>query len=102
MSSDLMRLSSNDTERVVKTVRKTENRFAGYNEVDEANNKRDRAMEEIFLRENRVELDALPLEKINQVWLKSHLPCLKKHGKPDVSISNFLKNDSSKCQFFTE
>ena len=34
-----MRFSSNDTKRAVKTVRKTENRFTGYNGVDEANNK---------------------------------------------------------------
>ena len=48
----LIRFTQNDTERVVKTIRKTETRFAGYDEIKEKAGKRDRAREEIFIRGN--------------------------------------------------
>jgi len=48
----LLRLSQADTERVVKTIRKVEPRFAGFNEVKESKGSRDRAQQEIFLHEN--------------------------------------------------
>ena len=88
---------------VVKCVviRKTETRFAGYEEIKEQDGKRDRAMEEIFLRENRVPLRELPLEDFNQEWLKSHRPALKKNSKKDVAIETFFKNDIAKQQFWT-
>ena len=44
------------TERVVKTIRKIEQRFPNFNEVNEAKRKRDRAKQEIFLHENSVEI----------------------------------------------
>ena len=85
----------------MKTIRKTETRFAGYDETKEQQGKRDRAKEEIFLRENRVALEDLPLEKINQLWLKSHLPSLKKTSKRDVAVENWLEKDCSKHKFWS-
>ena len=58
-------------------------------------------MEEIFLRENRVPISELPLEELNQEWLKSHRAALKKTSKKDVSIQNYLKKDIAKRQFWT-
>lgn len=97
----LIRFTQSDTERVVKTIRKTETRFGGYNEIKQQQGKRDRAMEEIFLRENRVPISELPLEELNQEWLKSHRAALKKTSKKDVSIQNYLKKDIAKRQFWT-
>ena len=37
----LIRFTQSDTERVVKTQRKTETRFANFNELEEAGGKRD-------------------------------------------------------------
>ena len=53
----LLRLSQADTERVVKTIRKVESRFASFNEVKESKGARDRAQQEIFLYENKVALE---------------------------------------------
>ena len=89
-----------DTERVVKTIRKVEVRFSNYNEINETKGKRDRANQEIFLHENSVRLQDLPLEDLNQVWLKKHLPSVKKNGKgKQVCIDNFLKADVSSAKF---
>ena len=75
--------------------------FQNYNEVNEMKGKRDRAKQEIFLHENTVRLDQLPLEDLNQIWLKNHLPSVKKHGEgKQVCIDNFLKSDSSTAKFF--
>ena len=84
---------------MVKTVRKTETRFAGYDEVKESEGKRDRAKKEIFLRENQVPLDNLPLEELNQEWLKTHLPALKSKSNRDVTVENYISNDTPKYQF---
>ena len=99
----LLRFSQADTERVVKVIRKVEPRFASYTEVKEANGKRDRALQEIYLHENKVALEDLPLEMLNQKWLKHHLPSLKKisEGSRSKSIETFLKKDKSKARFFT-
>ena len=96
----LIRFTQSDTERVVKTVRKTETRFAGYDEVKESEGKRDRAKEEIFLRENQVPLDDLPLEELNKEWLKTHLPALKSKSKRDVTVENYISNATPKHQFW--
>ena len=61
----LIRFTQSDTERVVKTQRKVEPRFAGYNELKEAEGKRDRAKQMIFLKENPIALRELPLEEFN-------------------------------------
>ena len=97
----LIRFTQADTERVVKTIRKTETRFAGYNEIKQQSGKRDRAMEEISLRENRAPLSELPLDDFNQEWLKSHRAALKTTSNRDVAIENYLKNDIVKQQFWT-
>ena len=83
-----------------RPLTKTETRFAGYDEVKESNGKRDRAKEEIFLRENQVPLNDLPLEELNQAWLKKHLPALKSQSKRDATVENFLSSDTLKQQFW--
>ena len=89
-----------DTERVVKTIRKVEGRFANYNKAKESKGKRDRANQEIFLHENSVRLGQLPLENLNQIWLKHHLPSVKKKGNAkQVCIDNFLKAEVSAAKF---
>ena len=98
----LLLFTQADTERVVKVIRKMVPRFASYNEVKEAKGYRDRAMQEIFLHENKVALEDLPLETLNQNWLKHHLPSLKKKLEgTSKSIETFLKKDKSKAKFFT-
>ena len=97
----LIRFTQNDTERVVKTIRKTETRFAGYDEIKEKAGNRDRAREEIFIRENRVPIAELALEEFNQTWLKSHRPALKKQSQKDVAIENYLRDDIEKQKFWT-
>lgn len=89
-----------DTERVVKTIREVEPRFACFNEINEAKGKRDRANQEIFLHENSVSLVNLPLEELNQVWLKKHQPSVKisSSGKK-VCIQNFLDADFPTAKF---
>ena len=90
-----------DTERVVKNIREVEDRFLNYNEVDEMKGKCDRAKQEIFRHENTVRIDHLLLEDLNQIWLKNHLPSVKKNGEgKQVCIDNFLKSDSSAAKFF--
>ena len=91
-----------DTERVVKVIRKVEGRFANFNEVHESKGKRDRANQEIFLHENSVSLANVPLEDLNQLWLKTHLPSVKKSGKgKQVCIDNFMESDISTAKFLT-
>ena len=102
----LIRFTQSDTERVVKSQRKTEPRFAGFDELKEAKGKRHRAKQEIFLKENPIALTDLPLEEFNQKWLKTHLPSLKKNhkGVKDAfgsSMKNFLKNDCTKARFLS-
>ena len=74
-----MRLSQADTERVVKTIRKVEPRFASFDEVKESKGARDRAQQEIFLHENKIALKQLPLNDLFDAWSQSHLPSLKKN-----------------------
>ena len=81
-----------------------EPRVAGYNEQKETAGKRDRAKQEIFLKENPISLWELPLD-FNQNWLKSHLSSLKetRSGVKDAmwkSTRNFLKKDRTKTKFF--
>ena len=99
----LVRLSQADTERVVKTIRKVEPRFTSFNEVKEAKGARDRAQQEIFLCENKVGLEKLPVDGLFDLWTQSHYPSLKKSdarysGKPK-SVESFLKNDCSSLKF---
>ena len=86
---------------MVKTIRETENRFAGNDEIKEREGKLDRVKKEMFLRENQVPLDELPLEALNQTWLKSHLPALKSKSKRDVVVENYISNDTAKHYFWT-
>ena len=98
----LLRYTQADTERVVKTIRKVEKRFSGFDEVKEASGKRDRAAQEIFIHENPVALSELPLDKLHKKWVQTHKSSLKKKNAAKAStIENFLKNDSSKARFLT-
>ena len=99
----LLLLSQADTERVVKTIRKVEPRFASFNEVKESKGARDRAQQEIFLHENKVALEKLPLDELFDAWSQSHLPSLKKNdarydGKAK-SVETFLKKDCTSLKF---
>ena len=99
----LLRLSQADTERVAKTIRKVEPRFASFNEVKESKGTRDRAQQEIFLHENKVALKSLPLDGLFDAWSQSHLPSLKKNdarydGKAQ-SVETFLKKDCTSLKF---
>ena len=92
-----------DTERVVKTIRKVEPRFASFNEVKESKGARDRSQQEIFLHENKVALEKLPLDELFDAWSQSHLPSLKKNdarydGKAK-SVETFLKKDCTSLKF---
>ena len=49
----LLRLTQADTERVVKTIRRVEPQFAGFNEVKESKGARDRAQQEIFFAKTK-------------------------------------------------
>ena len=68
--------------------------------VEKSQGKRDRAKEEIFLRENQVPLDDLPLEGLNKEWLKTHLPALKSKSNRDVTVENYISNATPKHQFW--
>ena len=95
----LLRLSQADTERVVKTIRKVEPRFSGFDEVKESKGARDRAQQEIFLNENKVALESLPLEELFDSWTQSHRPSLKKTNTKSISVETFLKKDTTALKF---
>ena len=85
----------------VSKKRKIAKRFCGFDEVKEASCKRDRGAQEIFLHQNKVSLQDLPLSDLHQAWMRKHMPSLKfKVGGKPVSISNFIKQNKSKAQFF--
>ena len=63
----LLRLRQADTERL-ETIRKVEPRFSGFDEVKKSQGARDRAQQDIFLNENKVALDSLPLEELFDSW----------------------------------
>ena len=95
----LIRFTQSDTEMVVKTIRKVEGRFTGFDEVKLDAGKRDRANQEIFLHENPVALSKLPLEDMYQTWRKKHQASWKKQSAKNIFVSNFKKNDKSKAHF---
>ena len=98
----LLRFTQADTERVVKTIRKVEKRFSNFNEVKEAAGKRDRALQEIFIHENHIALNELPLESLHNVWVQSHWTSLKKRSAAKaMSIDTFLRKDASNARFLT-
>ena len=74
-------MTQSDTESVVKIIRKVEGRFAGFDEIKVQAGKRDRANQEIVLYEYPVSFANFPLEEMNALWLKHHLPVLKKNAK---------------------
>ena len=96
----LLRYTQADTERVVKTIRKVEKRFCRFDEVKEASGKRDRAQQEIFIHENHIALEQLPLDKLHAKWVQTHKSSLKKkENAKALSISTFLRKDASKAHF---
>ena len=77
--------------------------LAAFNEVKEAKGARDRAQQEIFLYENKVAMEKLPVDGLFDLWIQSHRPSLKKSddrytGKAK-SIETFLKNDCTSLKF---
>ena len=98
----LLRFTQADTERVVKTVRKVEKRFSNFDEVKEAAGKRDRALQEIFIHENPIALNELPLETLHNVWMQNHKSSLKKRtAAKAMPIEAFLREDESKARFLS-
>ena len=67
---DLEKLSQACTERVVKLIRIIERRFPAFNEKDLADEKRDRCLKEVFLCDNSIALDKLPLAEYEKAWKK--------------------------------
>ena len=65
------KLSQACTERIVKLLRKIEPRFAGFNETKLALGKRDRCAQEVFLCDNKIALNKLPLRSYERFWNKS-------------------------------
>ena len=55
--------------------------FASFNEVKEANGARDRAQQEIFLCENKVALQELPLDELFDAWDTNSLSDIEKERK---------------------
>ena len=49
----------------LKTIRKVERRFPKFNDIHEEKGLRDRAKQKIFLHENFVAIDKLPLDELN-------------------------------------
>ena len=96
------KLSQGCTERVVKLVREIEPRFSGYNETDLAEGKRDRCQQEIFLCDNSIAIDKLPLDEYETEWMKNHRSAAKIDNRSrieSVAIGNYLKSESSKLLF---
>ena len=59
-------------------------------------------MQEIFLRDNKIVLDKLPLDDYEQKWRKKHLHSAKKDARSrtdSVSITNYLREESSTLLF---
>ena len=98
----VVKLSQACTERVVKKIRVVEPRFAGFNETKLANGKRDRCMQEVWLCDNSIAIDKLPLREFEQEWRRTHLASIKKDKRSkdyDVAISNFLDKEVSSLLF---
>ena len=98
----VVKLSQACTERVVKKIRVVEPRFAGFNETKLANGKRDRCMQEVWLCDNSIAIDKLPLRDFEEEWRRTHLPSIKKDERSkdyDVAISNFLDKEVSSLLF---
>ena len=68
-----MKLGQSDTEIAVKVVRRVEPCFAGFDKVQLKEGKRDRAMQEVFICENSITIEKLPLKTFEQEWNKTHL-----------------------------
>ena len=98
----LHKLSQSDTERVVKILRVVEPRFSGFDERKLQDGKRDRCMQEIFLRDNKIALNKLPLDDYEQEWRKKHLHCAKidaRSRRDSISVTNYLSEESSSLLF---
>ena len=89
----------------MKVVRRIEPRFAGFDEVKLNEGKKDRAMQEVFICENSIAIDKLPIKEFEEERNRTHFSTWKKDSRAredDVSISNYLKKDISSLLFFTE
>ena len=97
-----MKLSQACTERVVKRIRVVKPRFAGFNETKLAKGKRDRCIQEVWLCDNAIAINKLPLGEFEQQWRRTHLPSVKKDERSkdyDVASSKFLDKEVSSLLF---
>ena len=98
----VVKLSQACTESVVKKIRVVEPRFAGFDETKLADGKRDRCMQEVWLCDNSIAINKLPLEDFEKTWRRDHLGSLKKDVRSkdyDVAITNFLDKEVSNLLF---
>ena len=98
----ITKLSQACTERVVKLIRQIEPHYAGYYETGLAQGKRDRCMQEVFLCDNSIAIDKLPLDEYEKEWMKNHRSAAKIDNRSridSVAISNYLNSESSKLLF---
>ena len=76
--------------------------FSGFDETKLREGKRDRCIQEIFLRDNKIALAKLPLDDYEQEWRKKHLHSAKKDARSrtdSVVINNYLREESSSLLF---
>ena len=74
----------------------------GFDETKLAKEKRDRCIQEVWLCENAIAINKLPLGIFEQEWRRTHLPSVKKYESSkdyDEAISNFLDKEVSSLLF---
>ena len=67
--------------------------------MKESKGARDRAQQEIFLYENKMSMEKLPLDELFDVWTQSHQPSLKKNDGKTKSVETFLRKDNTYLKF---
>ena len=87
----LEKLSQADTERVVKLQRKIEPRFSSFDETKLEAGKRDRCMQEMFLCDNKIAMDKLPLNDYARAWKKIVVKKDARARDDSVALTGFLK-----------
>ena len=95
----LEKLSQADTERVVKLQRKIEPRFSSFDETKLEAGKRDRCMQEMFLCDNKIAMDKLPLNDYARAWKKIVVKKDARARDDSVALTGFLKKETSALLF---
>ena len=87
------------TERVGKTSKQViENRFEGKHD-ETRSNAQDRAMKEVFIRENQVPLKYFPSDRCAKRWLRVHRPALAPTGSIQSLTVQRLNRTTRKLKF---